>query len=41
VAITSPANCHVSGTANVTNLSICSFFNCAGRWTNLIVLPVF
>jgi hypothetical protein len=40
VAITAPANVHTTGTMNVTNLSICSFFNCAGRWTNMICLPV-
>lgn len=38
--IAAPANCFISGTAYVTNVSVCSFFNNHGVWTNLIVYPI-
>jgi hypothetical protein len=40
VTFTAPLNCFVVGTANVTNVTVCSFFCNAGRWTNLVTLPV-
>lgn len=40
VAITAPANVHVQGTPYVTNVTVFTFFNCAGRWTNLIAYPL-
>lgn len=40
VAVTAPANCHTTGTWYITNLTVFSFFNAAGRWTNCIAYPV-
>jgi hypothetical protein len=39
-AFTAPANCHTLGTLNVTNLTECVFKCSAGRWTNLLALPL-
>ena len=38
--ISAPANCHTFGTANCTNVTACSFFCNAGRWTNMVVQPL-
>lgn len=40
VAVTAPANVHASGTMYITNVTVFSFFNCAGRWTNMIAYPL-
>jgi len=40
ISYTVPAGCHSTGTLNVTNVSVCSFFCNAGRWTNLVALPL-
>lgn len=38
--ISAPAGCRTFGTANVTNVTVCSFFCNAGRWTNMVVQPL-
>lgn len=40
VAVTAPANCHTTGTWYITNLTVFSFFNMAGRMTNCIAYPI-
>jgi hypothetical protein len=40
IVFTAPADCFVIGTANVTNVTVCSFFCNAGRWTNCVSLPI-
>lgn len=41
VSITAPANCHLTGTAYVTNLTWCWFQCYGGAYTNLACVPVF
>lgn len=38
--INQPANTRTNGILNVTNVTACTFFNCAGRWTNLVAMPL-
>ena len=38
--IAAPASCRTFGTANCTNVTVCSFFCNAGRWTNMVVQPL-
>jgi hypothetical protein len=41
VAMTNPAGVRTNGIWNVTNVSVVTFFNCAGRFTNAIAIPLF